>query len=197
MNVNDNINMEYEARVMIDESKYLEIKNSFLNKNPNHIELTNINHYFDNDDLYLTKNHMVLRLRKINEKEHELTLKIKQEKGDLEINYQLTSSQANELLENNIFSECEILNELRSKGIEIKDLKLVTTLKTERLEFHYPNYLFVIDKNYFNGKVDFNLEVESDSKNSAISILKSIISDFGVEYKKDYISKSRRAIYNL
>ena len=38
---------------------------------------------------------------------------------------------------------------------------------------------------------------ESTSKSDAIEYLKQIIEQFGIEYKKDYISKSRRAIYNL
>lgn len=197
MKVKDNRNMEYEARVMIDEQKYLEIKKSFLNKCHNHKEMVNINHYFDNESRYLTEHHMVLRLRNISEKENELTLKIKGENGDLEINYPLTLNQVDKILVNLEFPKCEIIDELIKRGIDISSLKLITILKTERLEFYYPEYTFVVDKNYYNNKVDFNLEVESDSKNAAISYLKSIIPEFGVEYKKDYISKSRRAIYNL
>ena len=59
------------------------------------------------------------------------------------------------------------------------------------------DYVLVIDKNYFRDRVDFNVEVESTSKEKAISCLNTYFSPFGVEYKKGYISKSRRAIFSL
>ena len=78
-----------------------------------------------------------------------------------------------------------------------KKLKLIVSLKTERIEIPYQNYLFVLDKNYYRNKVDFNIEVESDSKKAAKCHLIEIISEFGIEYNEDYISKSRRAILGL
>ena len=86
---------------------------------------------------------------------------------------------------------------LKSKNIDLDRIKLIASLKTERKEIQFPEYLFVIDKNYYNDKVDFNLEVESTSKKLAKEYLNQIISKFNIENKKDYISKSRRAIYNL
>lgn len=81
--------------------------------------------------------------------------------------------------------------------MDLNSIKLITDLRTERLEVKLNEGLLVIDKNYFRNRVDYNIEVESDSEIYAKTLLLSIISPFGVEYKKDYINKARRAIYNL
>ena len=197
MNVNDNINMEYEARVMINEEQYLNIRNHYLSSGLSYTELVNENYYFDTPDLKLSNSHKVLRLRKINDKKYELTLKIQEEKGCLEINCPLTSIEALKFLEGGDIPSNKIREKLLEINIEPKDIKYITDLKTERLEVKLKDYLLVIDKNYFRGRIDFNLEVESDAEEHAKSALEAIIKPFGIENKKDYINKARRAIYNL
>ena len=197
MNVSEVVNMEYEARVLITQEQYYIIKEKYLKQYPNAIKIVNENHYFDTPDLYLTNHQMVLRLRKINNDSSELTLKIQQKEGCVEINHLLTSLEEKEMLESCHIPNEKILKMLLKEGIDISKLTLITTLKTDRIEIPLDNYLFVIDKNEYRNKVDYNLEVESDSDFHAKSLLKSIISEFGIEYKKDYISKSKRAIYNL
>ena len=195
MNGNDNINLEYEERVMITENQYSQIVKSYANYE--HKEIVNTNYYFDYEDLQLTNSGMVLRVRNINDQIYELTLKIKQENADVEINHPLTSNEFNDIISNVNIPDSEVLVKINSLNIDVDRLKLITSLKTERIEIQFPEYLFVIDKNYYNDRVDFNLEVESTSKKRAKTCLNQIISQFGIENKKDYISKSRRAIYNL
>ena len=195
MNGNDNINLEYEERVMITQNQYSQILNEYSKYECK--EVVNVNYYFDYENLQLTNSGMVLRARNINDQVYELTLKIKQENGDMEVNHPLTSTEFNDIIENEEIPDSEVLVLLKSKNIDLDRIKLITSLKTERIEIQFPEYLFVIDKNYYNGKVDFNLEVESTSKKLAKDYLNQIISKFNIENKKDYISKSRRAIYNL
>ena len=195
MNVNDNINMEYEERVMITENQYSQILEEYSKYECKRI--TNTNYYFDYEDLQLTNTGMVLRARNIDDQIFELTLKIKQENGDMEVNHPLTSNEFNDIIENEKIPDSEVLVLLKSKNIDLDKIELISSLKTERIEIQFPEYLFVIDKNYYKNKVDFNLEVESTSKKEAKTYLNQIISQFGIENKKDYISKSRRAIYNL
>ncbi len=197
MNVNDNINMEYESRVMIDEILFNKIKNFYLSNYPESISLTNHNFYFDTEDLFLTKNHVVLRVRCINDCDYELTLKVKGEKGDIELNHHLKEQEAKKIIKDFKVTAKIILEKLKEYPIDLNNIKLITDLKTERIEFSFPNYLFVIDKNYYRGRVDYNLEVEASSKKEAKKYLKDICKKFAVSYKKDYISKSKRAIYNL
>ncbi|MBQ6920348.1 MAG: CYTH domain-containing protein [Bacilli bacterium] len=197
MNVNDNINMEYEARVMINEEQYLNIRNHYLATSYSKEEIVNENYYFDTEDLKLTNSHKVLRMRKINGSKYELTLKIQGENGAIEINHLLTNKEKVELINNNIISYKPIIDKLSQCGVDPNSIKYITDLKTERLEVKLESCLLVIDKNYFRNKVDFNLEVESDAETRAKSQLLAIIEPFGVTYKKDYINKARRAIYNL
>lgn len=195
MSQKDVIEVEYEARLMVDEKTYLSLLEKY--RKEEHVELVNVNTYFDSEDKYLTNHHMVLRVREIDESKNELTLKIKGENGDEELNHILTISEYKGMLEKNILPECSAKEKLLELKIDLTKLKKITTLKTERLEVHYSDHIFVIDKNYFRNKVDFNVEVESTSKNSAISYLNDHVKEYGLSYKKGYISKSRRAILDL
>ena len=197
MSDNSNINMEYEARVMINEKEYEQIKKDYL-KYPNQKRtITNKNLYFEVPGYYLTHNHIVLRIRHINNEKEELTLKVKGEDGDIEINYPLTKKETMELIDKNIIPSTKIIEELKARGVDINQLSIISTLFTERIEIDFPDYLFVIDKNFYNNKIDFNLEVESSNKEKANHFLKKILSHYHIEFKPDYISKSRRAILDL
>lgn len=197
MDVSDNINLEYEARVMINEEQYLNIRNHYLALDYPKEEIINENYYFDTEDLKLTNSHKVLRMRKINNDKYELTLKIQGENGDIEINHLLTNNEKDELIEKSLVSYKPILDKLVESGIDQCSIKYITNLKTERLEVKLEKCLLVIDKNYYRNKIDYNLEVESDAEDRAKSELLAIIEPFGITYKKDYINKAKRAIYNL
>ena len=191
-----NINIEYEARAIISEEQYLQIIKYFA-KDKTKRSFTNTNTYFDYEDLSLTKNHIVLRSREIDDSNFEITLKIKGDGGDIEINDSLTSKDLNDLKENCLIKSKVILQELNKLNIDINRLIKVTELKTERIEIQKEDYLIVVDKNHYNGKIDYNVEIESNSKDAAIERLNETFSPFGVTYKKGYISKSRRAIFKL
>ena len=69
------INNEYEARAMISEKQFKELEDFFNASKNNKQIITNINSYFDTDERDLMNHGMVLRTRKINDSEYELTLK--------------------------------------------------------------------------------------------------------------------------
>ena len=194
---NDFINTEYEARAMVSEEQYNRILAHFLSASSKKVQSVNTNTYFDYEDLYLTNNHIVLRARSINDSEFELTVKIKSENGDVEYNHLLTLNEYNEINRTAIIPDSIVKDKLIEKEVDLSGLKIIATLKTERLEIIEENYILVIDKNYFRDRVDFNVEVESTNKEKAISCLNTYFSPFGVKYKKGYISKSQRAIFNL
>ena len=194
---NEFINMEYEARAMISSEQYINILKEFKSSKYSYVELVNVNNYFDYEDLTLTNNHIVLRTRDINSKEFELTLKIKGENGDTEINLPLDKNTYSNINLNTKIPDSKIKDQLLSLNINLNNLILITSLKTERLEIKVDNGLLVLDKNTYNNKVDYNVEVESNSKENAINLLNNFFSKFEVTYKKGYISKSRRAIFKL
>ena len=194
MGVIDNVNLEYEARAMLSEQEYSTIKNEYLCKYENVTFLVNENAYFDTPDLFLTDHHMVLRVRTIDESKKELTLKIQRQDVCIEINHNLTLEEEKELFENGRIPNQPIRGMLLDSGVRLRDIKYITTLKTERIEIEIDKYLFVLDKNYYRNKVDYNIEVESTSEIEAKRILKEILDSFGIEYRTNYINKAKRAI---
>ena len=197
MSGNDNINMEYEARLILDENEYSRLKEFYTSKYPNYRFIVNENFYFDTKDLYINNHNSMLRVRSIDESKFELTLKIDKPEGCIEINHLLTDKEKNELFIKGIIPKSNIKDKLEKMNIRPGDISLITNLKTERIEIDFEDYLFVLDKNYFRNRVDFNLEVESASNSLAKSKLLAIIAPFNIEYKNGYITKSRRAIYDL
>ncbi len=197
MSKNDFVNIEYEARAFISEEQYDTLLAKYQNSKREKCFITNVNTYFDYEDLSLTKSHVVLRTRSMNDKDYELTLKIKEEKGDSEYNHPLTYNEYQNINEKLALPYSNVKDKLNELGIDLNRLKLIVSLKTERLEVKYKHHLFVIDKNYYRNKVDYNVEVESSSKPLAKKYLNKRCECIGVTYKKGYISKSRRAIFDL
>ena len=198
MSVNDKKEMEYEKRVMIDENQYHEVK-AYIEKRSGFFRVLNIkNLYFDRPDFYIINHEMMLRIREINGIAKEVTLKVKGDNGDQEIT-RLIKEQVDynlSIFEQNLLNK-EMLKILKENNVNPKEIGLITTLSTERIELIEDNCIYVLDKNYYNGIVDFDIEVEAKSILEAEKYLLDFISLFGIEYKKDYITKSRRAIKSL
>ncbi len=170
-------NIEYEERVIISFEQYRKVLAYYVAKYPDYRILDIENTYFDDEQLSLKNSHKVLRLRKTNG-EYELTLKVKGEDGDLEINETPTSHKEIDKALNNEFDK----------------YKPIAKLATSRIEIDIDDYLFVLDMNKYNGIIDYNIEIEASSKEKALSIIMDICKSFDLEYKKDYRSKSSRAI---
>ena len=186
MSDNIKVAMEYEARSMLSKSQYEDLV-SFLSDKP-HQDILNKNIYLDTPEIFLLQHHLMLRIRIINQNQKELTLKIKESTGDLEINEPFIEEKYNGL------KEGKILDELVKRDIDINRINVVGELVTERKEYPFDGYLVVLDKNIYNDIIDYNIEVESISKIEAINHLNEIGKKFNISYQKDYISKSRRVV---
>ena len=191
-----NAQKEYEVRLMIDEEQYFFIVTYYMNIYPNKHFLQNTNYYYDTDDLALRSQHMTLRLRTINDIKSELTLKIKGENGDDEINDYLNGKEAELLIKSNIFPYGEVRNRLKLLPYSLDKYHNVATLFNRRLEIEFDDYLLVIDKNTYGEVVDYNIEIESKvGIKHANSVLKEYIEKFNLPVSKEkYRGKARRAI---
>ncbi len=180
-------NIEKEERAMISESTY----QTMVNELCNHIApFKQTNFYFDTKDLSLLSKHIVIRIRIIDSKKYELTCKIKGIDGDQEYNYLLSKDQYNFYLKQKKIESFQLPG-----GEELIDLYYIVDLSTIRYEIKYDDYLLVIDKNQYDGVVDYNIEIESDiSKEHAKKVLFEYKEKYGFTYDINYISKSRRAI---
>ena len=187
---------EYETRLMIDEERYLFIVTYFMNIYPNKHFLQNTNYYFDTDDLFLRQQHITLRVRTINDIKSELTLKIKGENGDDEINDGLTPKEAELLVNQNIFPYGQVRNRLMLLPYSLDKYHRVAVLYNRRLEIEYEDYLLVIDKNTYGEVVDYNIEIESRvGIKHAKDVLKQYIEKFNLPVSKEkYVGKATRAI---
>ena len=127
---------EFEARLLISEEQYFFIVTYYMNLFPNQKFLQNTNVYYDTDDLYLRSQHITLRLRTINDVKSELTMKIKGEQGDEEINDGLSPKEAELLSSHGVFpyGQVYINGEYATAGVS--DTKIeegaVYSLKVEK-----------------------------------------------------------------
>ena len=170
-------NIECEDRVMVTFDQYRRLLAHFVARDPHFHILEIENTYLDDDKLSLKNSHRVLRIRKSNN-EIELTLKIKGENGDLEINETPEKHPEIDKMLNNEFDKYHP----------------IAKLNTSRVEVRIDDYLVVLDMNKYNGIIDYDLEVEANTLKKAKKVVKSICHSFGLKYKKDYHSKSSRAI---
>ncbi|MCQ2802693.1 MAG: CYTH domain-containing protein [Bacilli bacterium] len=188
MKVNDNISFEYEERSMLSKTDYDVLVSDYSKLTNDKLSITNI--YFDTKDLILTKSGMVLRLRNSNG-QLEITLKIKDKHFDKEINHPISSFSDNILPLNK-----PILNELKQLNVNISDILEVGKIKTNRIEIKMNESLIVLDQNEFLNTIDYNIEIESSSREKAKLLLQEIANKYKFEITKNYISKSRRVIYS-
>lgn len=184
-------NIEIEKRVMLTEEQYNDLLRYALTYKSRK-EMVLVNHYFDDEDLSLRNAHHMLRIRSINDDECELTLKVKGDKGDLEINEPLNKYEVDNLIRKLVIDNEEINNII--KNDTNKKIKYITSLKTKRIEIKFDNYLFVLDKNYYSDIIDYDLEIESSNLDVAEETIKKYCSEFHLQYSSSYKSKSRRAI---
>ncbi len=170
-------NRECEERVMIDFDQYMLLVQHYIVIDPQFRFIDIENTYLDDENLSLINNHKMMRIRKFNNQQ-ELTLKIPNDKGTIEINEKIDSHPEIDKLLPKPFSQYHP----------------IATLKTHRIEVKEKDYLVVIDQNLYNGIIDYDLEVEASSMEEAKAAILDICNRFHLEYKENYISKSRRAI---
>lgn len=187
---------EYEARLMLDEERYFFIVTYYMNITPNKHFIQNANYYFDTNDLFLRSQHMTLRVRTINDVKSELTLKIKGDNGDDEINDRLTPQETELLINKSIFPYGQVRNRLMLLPYSLDKYHQIASLFNRRLEIEFDNYTLVIDKNTYGNVVDYNLEIESKvGIEHAKEVLKEYINKFNLKVSNEkYHGKATRAI---
>lgn len=189
--------IEYEERMMLSEIDYYRII-ALLEElyGPFTYKFLR-NRYFDTKDFCLQKAHTILRIHSELEGNRLITLKVKGEEGDIEISQELNSFWLRNILERNIFPDGRIKQALEEKGVDTKDLYFYGDLETRRLEIKLKDHLLVLDINYYGGKSDYNLEVETKSKQKAKDIILRYCDKFNLSYQENCLSKSRRFFNNL
>ena len=170
--------IEYEERVLLSEDDYkkviADIKKEDVPLHYFHIE----NIYLDNKEKYIRTNKMMLRIRLINDDVEELTLKIR--------NKDNSNREINETMESHPLIDKELDN-------KFDEYFKVAELVTDRIEVQYDNYLLVIDRNIYHGKIDFDLEIEAKNQQIAINLIKTYCVKYNLKYDPNYKNKCQRA----
>ena len=188
-------NIEIEAKVLISKNDYNKIIDYY--KTTKFEKLFQINHYIDTDNLRLKGFGIGLRIREKNDGSLELTMKCPLAEGLLEKNQNITRQEYEDLKENNVFPNGQIKSFTEMLGIQTNALKILTSLKTHRLEYKFDNNVFSIDKNEYNSITDYELEMEANSIKKATEDLKTVCEKVGIDFQPNAKSKQLRAMSTI
>ncbi|MFC5463991.1 CYTH domain-containing protein [Lederbergia graminis] len=173
-------NLEIEFKNIVSKSEFDYLIESFQISEKDFF--TQINHYFDTKLLSLRNVGAALRIRELPNRS-ELTLKIPQGQGLLEINDHLTEHQVKEIMTYSHFPPCEVLNELRKMEIEQDEIECVGSLRTDRAEIPYKNGTLVFDHSYYLGKEDFEIEYEVANWDEGNDIFRQLLMEYNIKVR--------------
>lgn len=187
-------NIEIEAKVLLTKEQYENLLKYLHLERYKKIEQTN--HYIDSTNRVLKKSDIALRIRENND--FVLTLKTPLSEGLLEKNQNITWREYSDLEDNGIFPQGDIKNFLEICGFNTRELKVLASLKTSRIELELDDGVLCLDENIYgqnNSITDYELEVESTSMEKAEETAKKILKEVGIDnFKFNTHSKQARAI---
>ncbi|WYK02368.1 hypothetical protein A5821_003511 [Enterococcus sp. 7F3_DIV0205] len=156
--VSENLEIEFKTLLSIEEFSrtvdYFQLKEKQF--------FTQTNYYFDSADFQLKEKHIGLRVRTLSNNA-EITLKIPEEVGLLEINDTISIDEAQHIVASaTLPNSGNVYNRLTTLGINKNDLRLIGSLTTKRAEIKLPQGLLALDESWYNEQHDFELELEVD-----------------------------------
>ncbi|MBM7571544.1 CYTH domain-containing protein [Aquibacillus albus] len=153
--------IEIEFKNLLTKQEYDQLRSTFNLENVTPIKQTN--HYFETKDFKLKNKGAALRIREKNNL-WQLTLKEPHEEGLLETHDPLTEEEAKSWLDGSIIPKPHVAKQLNQLGIDFATLHYGGALTTHRLETYYKDTVVVLDYSTYNGKVDYELELEAKDK---------------------------------
>ncbi len=197
----NSIENEFEVRSMLNEDKFFEISSRVMHLEKNVKVTTQLNQYFDTDDFILNDHGIVLRIRTIHGKGAFLTLKKKKksEEESKEYTQSLNYNQHYSLVKHNVFPKgtavTQLNKELQKLGIPLSDVHYQTSLRTKRIQADIDDITnYCVDRNEYEDIIDYDIEVESTSKEEAMKLLVELSKKYDFEISENYVVKSKRAI---
>ena len=170
--------IEIEFKNLLTENQYDALYEKYDLSNSE--EIINKNFYYDDANESFKKIGAALRIRYTNKKT-EMTLKIKGETQNVEINVPLDERYPKEptvlpILPNEIISELERMN------VKIKTPMLIQKIETLRHEVTLENGLLVLDKTTFiNDIVDYELEFETKDYKSGLAAFEKLLEENNID----------------
>ena len=93
------------------------------------------------------------------------------------------------------FPETDLKRFLTMLDFDVKQLRILTSLSTERIDVEYEGGLLSIDRNSYSGQVDYEIEFEYNNIDDAEKILEKLLASKGIKvaaFSKK--SKTQRAM---
>lgn len=171
---------EKEYKVLINQDDYKELLGSFgFNKN-----YRQVNYYFDTKDNYCKLNNITIRIR---EKENKYYLQVKVPiKYDNALHIKKEYEKTYSFLKTQITSD-----ELKTLTcLEIPTVNCIGMLATQRKEYIINDSILCLDKNEYNGVIDYELEIEFQRQVDKSVI--PILNEMGLNFDKTVDGKFSR-----
>ena len=191
------LQVEREFKNLLTKSQYhslLEDFKSLLTK-----EITQTNSYYDWDGI-LQSHKMALRIRIVEGKTiGEITLKIPQSNLEvLEFTHEMPVEMLLKYNEQKQFSlPLSIKESLESNGVFIEKVKQISLLTTHRFEGPLSNNEWlVLDESYYNGKVDYEMEMEVQNLSLGEEVFLQILQKYQIQ-REQAESKIKRALSSI
>jgi len=189
-------NIEIEAKVLISQSDYEKAIVYYKDRIEKQYEQTN--YYIDSDSFMLKNQGIGLRIRVANNT-YTLTLKAPMAEGLLEKDQTINKQIFNNCIKNNVFPEGNIKEYILMLGFDPSLLKVLAHLTTLRSDVDdgIEGTKLSIDKNTYNGIVDYEIELEGNALEKTKKMLENICLECGVPYKDNPQSKQSRAMSTI
>ena len=191
------LQVEREFKNLLTKSQYhslLENFKSLLTK-----EITQTNSYYDWDGI-LQSHKMALRIRIVKGKSiGEITLKIPQSTLEvLEFTHEMPVEILHQYNEQKQFSlPLSIKEALESNGVFIEKVKQISLLTTHRFEGPLSNNEWlVLDESYYNGKMDYEMEMEVQNLSLGEEVFLQILQKYQIQ-REQAESKIKRALSSI
>ena len=191
------LQVEREFKNLLTKSQYHSLLEDFkplLSK-----EITQTNSYYDWDGI-LQSHKMALRIRIVEGKTiGEITLKIPQSSLEvLEFTHEMPVEMLLKYNEQKQFSlPLSIKEALESNGVFIEKVKQISLLTTHRFEGPLSNNEWlVLDESYYNGKVDYEMEMEVQNLSLGEEVFLQILQKYQIQ-REQAESKIKRALSNI
>ena len=191
------LQVEREFKNLLTKSQYHSLLEDFkplLSK-----EITQTNSYYDWDGI-LQSHKMALRIRIVEGKTiGEITLKIPQSSLEvLEFTHELPVEMLHQYNEQKQFTlPLSIKEALESKGVVIEKVEQTALLTTHRLEGPLSNNEWlVLDESHYNGKVDYEMEMEVQNLSLGEEVFLKILQKYHIQ-REQAESKIKRALSSI
>ena len=191
------LQVEREFKNLLTKSQYHSLLEDFkplLSK-----EITQTNSYYDWDGI-LQSHKMALRIRIVEGKTvGEITLKIPQSSLEvLEFTHEMPVEMLLKYNEQKQFSlPLSIKEALESNGVFIEKVKQISLLTTHRFEGPLSNNEWlVLDESYYNGKVDYEMEMEVQNLSLGEEVFLQILQKYQIQ-REQAESKIKRALSSI